>query len=303
MTELTKKEETSLVIPKEFAGFTDEEALGGMAPISEGYMKSYRYFLSRPTLKDKFQIVDNETDQVVWEGSRIDKAIIYYGHEVMRLKSGYITSPDKKENDFDEEEKKILAVTYDPKKSKGNFEANGHGKYLTNEFKDLHGNMTRLYLIMIIPGLKDITNLEPIAASFSVTTVSSFKDLVKKKDGYRIPLPYVYSDIFFKEDKSKNGTTYDRITFDFPLKDGFPVPVHKSREAYLASERGLKLLNQIIETHKAAVSNSESGSFGGFVEKEASSGEAYNVEEDIKNTFKGTVVSDANVADDDDVPF
>jgi hypothetical protein len=322
MKDLAKQETKAVAIPEAFKGFSDEEVLGGMDPIQEGYLKSFRYFLSRPTLKDKFQIVDNTTDEVVWEGNRIEKAVIYYGHEIMRLKAGYISAPDKKENDFDDEEKKILAVTYDSGKnakgeykSRGNFDSNGYGEYLTNLHKDIQGNMTRLYLIMILPGLKDVINLEPVAASFSVTTVSSFKEFVKKKDGYGIPLPYVYSDIFFKEDKSKNGTTYDRIVFDFPMEDGFPIPVFKAREAYLRSERGLTLLNEIKDTHKAATEyaeNSGGGSVLAIVEKEeipsfsdlaaenkSTFTDVDHLADTVKSQFKGTEV-DPNY---DEMPF
>jgi hypothetical protein len=320
MKDLAKQETKAVAIPEAFKGFSDEEVLGGMDPIQEGYLKSFRYFLSRPTLKDKFQIVDNTTDEVVWEGNRIEKAVIYYGHEIMRLKSGYITSPKKSDNEFDDEEKKILAVTYDSAKnakgeykSRGSFDSNGYSEYLTNLHKDIHGKMTRLYLVMIIPSIKNL-NLEPVAASFSVTTVSSFKEHVKNKKIYNVPLPYLYSNIFFEEDKAKNGTVYDRIVFDFPMKDGFPLSVFENREAYLNSKRGVTLLNEIQDTHKAATEYSEnSGGSGSIVveeegipsysdlaaESKSTFTDVDHLADTVKSQFKGTEV-DPN---SDEMPF
>lgn len=294
MTDLTTKQtDTGLVIPKEFAGFTSEETLGGMAPIQEGYLKSFRYFLNRPSTRTKFQIVDNQTNATVWEGDEIKGATIFYGHEIMRLKKGHVQNPGKNEADFTDEENEIVAVTYDKARSKGNFEANGYGKYLTNQFKDLHGKMTRLYLVMLIPGGKENTygtGTELVAASFSVTTCKSFNALRKTAQSFNLPLPLMRARIFFSAAKSEGGQEYDRVDFEF-LKDakGTPVFSYKSPEAYRTSEFGVSMLNAIIDTHKAAVANAESGDFGGFVEKETV---AYDVEADIKSTFKGEEVAD-----------
>jgi hypothetical protein len=314
MKDLAKQETKAVAIPAEFQGFTEEEALGGMNPIQEGYLKSYKYFLSRPSTLGKFQIVDNDTDQVAWEGDKIENAVIYYGHEVMRLKRGHVEAPGKQEADFTDEENEILAVTYD-RASRGNFDANGYGQFLSKDHEDIHGKMTRLYIIMLIPSLKDKIGLELIAASFSVTTIKSFRDLMKLKKQYNVPLPYLYANIFFKEDKSEKGQVYQRIVFDFPkAENGFPKPVHKSREAYLESPRGLTMLNEVIETHKGAVEYAEK-SYGGasvVVEKEgipsysdiaAESKSTFtdvdHLADTVKSQFKGTEV-DPN---SDEMPF
>jgi hypothetical protein len=304
MTELAKQENKAMALPAAFQGFTEEEALGGMSPIQEGYLKSFKYFLSRPSTLGKFQIVNNATDEVVWEGDKIEKAVIYYGHEVMRLKRGHVEAHGKNEADFTEEENEILAVTYDPKKSKGNFESNGYGEYLTNLHKDIQGKMTRLYLVMIIPSLKDKIGVELVAASFSVTTSKSFRDLVKQKDQYGVPLPFLYANIGFKEDKSEKGQVYQRIVFDLPKDaNGFPLPVFESREQYLSSKRGLNLLNEIILTHKGAVENAERSGFGGEKVVEApASGSTFG--DYVKEEFHGTDVDPASVPNlDEEEPF
>jgi len=308
MNELQTKQTTAVALPAAFQGFTEEEALGGMSPIQEGYLKSFKYFLSRPSTLGKFQIVNNANDEVVWEGDKIEKAVIYYGHEVMRLKRGHVEAHGKNEADFTEEENEILAVTYDnPKKSKGNFELNGYGEYLTNLHKDIQGKMTRLYLVMIIPSLKDRIGVELVAASFSVTTSKSFRDLVKQKDQYGVPLPFLYVNIGFREDKSEKGQVYQRIVFDLPKDpNGFPIPVFKSREQYLASERGLNLLNEIIITHKAAVENAERYGFGGekAVSEAPASGSTFG--DYVKEEFHGTDVDPSSVVSlpgDEEEPF
>jgi hypothetical protein len=299
MTDLTKQE-NKIAIPEAFKGFTEEEALGGMNPIQEGYLKSYKYFLSRPTTKGKFQIVNNDTQDIVWEGSEIKGAVIYYGHEVLRLKKGLVESPEKNEADYTDEEAEILAVTFDPQNSKGNFESNGYGRYLTKEFDHLQNKMRRLYVVMILPNPEYKTGLELVAASFSITTIKSFNSLRKSIRGYgMLPLPLVRSRLFFTESKSESGQLYDRVDFELETDGkGNLSYVHKSREDWLSSPRGKSLLDKIIETHKGAVENAERS---GGVEREVISGESSvsmdEAAEIVKDKFHGTVV------DDSDLPF
>jgi hypothetical protein len=311
MTELTTKQATQIAIPSEFQGFTEEEALGGMSPIQEGYLKSFKYFLSRPSMKARFQITNNETDEVAWEGSKITGAVIYYGHEVLRLKKGHVESVGKNESDFTDEENEILAVSYDAINSKGNFEINGYGKYLTKEYAELQGKMRRLYLIMVIPGKEYGTGTELVAASFSITTIKSFNALRKLLKGYSLPLPIVKTEIFFSDAKSESGQEYDRIDFGLMKKeDGSVLFSHKSREGYLSSPLGKPLLDNIILTHKAAVENAERSGFGSSATEKEVVG-ATTVEEpaqpagsqfgewvdEVKTQFKGTIV------DPDEMPF
>jgi len=299
MAELAKQETKAMAMPSEFAGFTEEEALGGMNPVQEGYLKSYKYFLSRPTTKGKFQIVDNDTDTVVWEGSEIKGAIVYYGHEVLRLKRGQVESPDKSETEYTDEENEILAVTYDPFNSKGNFESNGYGKYLTKEFADLQGKMRRLYVIMILPGKEYGTGVELVAASFSITTIKSFNALRKSIKMYgMLPLPLVRTRLFFTEAKNDNGITYDRVDFELEKDDkGNLSFVHKSADAYRASERGASLLNKIVDTHKGAVENAER-SGGGEREVTPVNDTLNDMANYTQEKFKGT-----DVTNNDDLPF
>lgn len=300
MTDLTKQNETALVIPKEFQGFTEAEIMGGMNPIQEGYLKSFKYFLSRPTMKDKFKIVNNETDETVWEGSEIKGAVIYYGHEILRLKRGYVESLNKNEVDFTDEENEILAVTYDAHNSRGNFDANGYGAYLTKEHAEIQGKMRRLYLIMTLPGKEYGTGLDLVAASFSVTTIKSFNALRKVVKGYNLPLPILRTNIFFSEAKSKSDQEYDRVDFGLAKKeDGSVLFSHKSADAYKTSPYGVKMLEDIILTHKGAVENTERSGFGTAVtEKEIpSSGQEFA--ESLKESFKGTDI-DPN---SDEMPF
>jgi len=305
MTGLTTTNTTAMAIPKEWQGFTEEEANGGMAPVQESYLKSYRYFLSRPSMKAKFQIVDNETDKVVWEGAKIEGAVIYYGHEVVRLKKGHVGSPDKSEADFTDEENEILAVTYDPANSKGNFELNGYGKYLTKEYADLKGKLTRLYLVMMLPGKEYNTGLNLVAASFSVTTIKSFNSLRKAIKTYgAIPLPFFETEIFFSDAVSKSEQEYERI--DFALRkdeNELPIPKFKSPDAYRESKNGLGLLNAIIDTHKGAVQNAERSGFGSGIAEADVTVPAYSVEDDIKDTFKGKEVADPLASKEDKGPW
>ncbi len=299
MTDLTKQNETAVAIPKEFQGFTEEEVMGGMAPIQEGYLKSYKYFLSRPSLLGEFQIIDNATDEVIWEGSEIKGATIYYGHEVIRLKRGHVESPEKKENDFTDEENEILAVTYDPLNSKGNFEINGYGQYLTKEHEEIRGNMTRLYLFMILPKSYK-TGVDIVAASFSVTTVMSFNALRKVAKGYNIPLPLVRTNIFFSNAESKNKTKYQRIDFTLAKDaDGNLQFAHPSIDVYRTSPYGVKMLNEIALTHRAAVENAEGSNFGTAVTEKEIPSPGQEFAESLKESFKGTDV-DPN---GDDMPF
>lgn len=304
MSELAKQS-TAIEIPKEFEGFTEEEALGGMTPIQEGYLKSFKYFLSRPSMKAKFQIVNNETDEVVWEGAKIEGAVIYYGHEVLRLKKGHVESPGKNEVDFTDEENEILAVTYDAQNSKGNFESNGYGKYLTKEYADLQGKMRRLYIVMIIPSLKAQLGLELVAASFSVTTIKSFNALrktVRSLGKTPLPLPVLKTDIFFSEAKSESGQEYDRIDFALSRKpDGSLDFAHQSADAYRTSPRGVQLLNKIIETHKGAVQSVER-SFVGEREVKAISSFDETVSA-FTEGFKGKEVPADSVPGGDEAPF
>lgn len=289
MTEIAKQN-SALAIPKELQGFTEAEALGGMNPIQEGYLKGYKYFLTRPSMKGKFSIVNNDTNEEVWSGTEIKGAVIYYAHEVLRLKRGHVESPGKNEVDFTDEENEILAVTYDALKSKGNFEINGYGEYLAKEHADIQGKMRRLYIIMMIPGDEYKTNGDLIAASFSVTTIKSFNALRKSIKAYgMLPLPLLTTNIFFTEAKSESGQEYDRI--DFALaKDpkGGLIFAHKTRDEYLKSPYGVKLLNDIILTHKAAVENTQSSGFGSVVTEKEVGGSSFSP---IKET------------DSDEMPF
>jgi hypothetical protein len=299
MSELTiKSNENKIMIPKEFQGFTEEEVLGGMAPVQESYLKSFKYFLTRPSMKAKFQIVDNTNDEVVWEGNEIQGAIIYYGHEVLRLKKGHVFSEGKNEADFTEEENEILAVTYDAARSSGNFNANGFGQYLSPKFKELQSKMRRLFLFMILPKQYN-TGSEVVAASFSITTIKSFNDLREKLKTYGpIPHPLVRVNIFFSDAKSKSGQEYDRVDFALTKgEDGGLKYSHSSREGYLKSEFGKSLLDKLILTHRAVVEYTENQTLPTVAITSNSGSKFEEYVEAVKDTFKGTEV------EDDRIPF
>jgi hypothetical protein len=305
MSNLTTQTTTAIAIPEGLRGFTQEEILGGMNPIVEGYRKSYKYFLSRPGTLGKFQVIENSTEKVIWEGDKIEGAVIYYAHDIMRLRRGHIEAPDKPERDFTEDEKTLLAITYDPLKSRGSFDSkydsNGYSKYLTSEFKDLHRKMKRLYVIMLLPKSFG-TGAEPVLASFSITTNKTFNALRKTTEMYGLPLPLFKTNIFFTEAKSENKEDYLRIDFGI-VKDakGGPVFTFDSRDKYVSSPYGAKLLNDIKETHEGAVRNAERSSFGGssIAVESSSPGISTFTElvETVKDEFKGTEV------DPNEMPF
>jgi hypothetical protein len=301
MSNLTTQQQTAIAIPEGLRGFTQEEILGGMNPIVEGYRKSYKYFLSRPGTLGKFQVIDNSSEKVIWEGDKIEGAVIYYAHDIMRLKRGHVEAPGKPERDFTEDENSLLAITYDSVKSKGSFDANGYGEYLTNLHKDLHPKMKRLYVIMLLPKSFG-TGTEPVLASFSITTNKTFNALRKTTEMYGLPLPLFKTNIFFTEAKSENKEDYLRIDFEI-VKDakGQPVFTFDSRDKYVSSPYGAKLLNDIKETHEGAVRNAERSSFGGSsITVESSSPGISTFTElvgTVKDQFKGTEV------DPNEMPF
>ena len=288
---------TTTAIPAEYMGFTEAEALGGMDQIQQGYFQSYKYTLTRPTIKSNFQIKNSQTDEIVWTGSEIKNAVIYYGHEVMRLKDGYISAPGKDEANFTDDENKFVAQTYDPKNSRGNFDANGLGEYLGREHEGLHKRMIRLYLFMILPEEIYCTGTDVVAASFSATTVMSFKALRTSFTAEGLfPLPFIKCSIGFEGAKSLVGKEYDRVVFRMQKKDDLPHFSFKSREMYLTNAYGLPLLEKIIDTHNGAIESTESISFGGkelvVSHRDVLSAATSITADGVKETFKGTEVED-----------
>lgn len=288
---------TGIAIPAKYMGFTEAEALGGMDQIQQGYFQSYKYTLTRPAIKAKFQIKNNQTDEIVWTGSEIKNAVIYYGHEVMRLKDGYISAPGTSEAHFTDEQNKNVAQTYDVKNSRGNFDLNGLGQYLGREYKELHVKMIRLYLFMILPENVYCTGTDVVAASFSVTTVKSFNALRNSiKDHGMFPLPFIKCSLGFEDAKTESGQEYQRIVFNIEQKDDLPNFSFKSREMYLTNSYGLPLLNKIIDTHKGAIESTESSSFGGrelvVSHRDVLSAATAITADGVKETFKGTEVDD-----------
>jgi hypothetical protein len=87
---------------------------------------------------------------------------------------------------------------------------------------------------------------------------------------------------------------YDRVDFALAKsEDGGLSYVHKSADAYRTSDRGLKLLNAIVETHKGAVESTES-----YVAEREVTPEPTATQQ-VKDAFQGTDVT----AETDDIPF
>lgn len=259
-TEIEKSSDLPIQVPDAWKGFTEEEALGGMAPVFQGYVKKYKFFMYSNNAGG-FAMIDNETDRevIVSEiGQRI-KAIILFAHHVKILQKGHEARLTDSPSKWPEEMKEVLAMSYDDA-SPGNFIVNGFENYLKKPDREF--TSTKLYVIAVFPDLP--SGWEPVICSFGITsdspkrpnTLSTARlalSQFNRKSGANIPLNFVYTEMFFVADKNANEETYQRPGFSLPTKDGIPYPAFNSIEHYRAHISGEKLLREVIKNHKEAV--------------------------------------------------
>ncbi len=310
--ELMQTTGSQLVVPASFLenGFTEDEALSGMPPADQSYLKSFPYFIR--SKNGSFEIRDNAKDEPVWSGNEIKGAIVYFGHEISRLKLGHVKGLQTDEKTWSDEDKEVVAISYD-RQSQGNFPFGGHESFLGRQHKDIHPKMKRLYIFIVAPSLKLENKFGVIAGSFGISTAKGFSGVRKELDQLTIPvtengktvmkkanlpLPFVKVDIKFVPETNANGDDFQRITFEFSKneKTGGLDFAFKSPQHYRESGMGLALLEKIIESHKAAVELAEKNQLM------MSSGQSEKTVQGLESM--GTdVTSEINADSDDDIPF
>lgn len=262
--------EQALVVAGDHGGFTEQEAVDGMPPVVQSYVKSYPFFLRSDN--GTFELRDNrkeDKDSVVWTGPAIDSAVLYLGHHTKTLRLGDVRGLETDSDTWSDEDKELVALSYDAR-SKGNFEINGYGDYLRKPLWDKVG--TRLYVFGIFKNLP--SGLNPVACSFGITADSikkpgSFSNLRLQIERIRLgngepanfPLQYLVCELHHTPDKDATGKkSYQRVAFGLAKKDGKIMTAFDSKEQYLKDPRGLEMFRKIKKTHDAAVEYAESGS-------------------------------------------
>lgn len=260
-TAIEKTSDLPIQAPDAWKGFSEEEALGGMAPVFQGYVKKYKYFMYSNNAGG-FAMIDNESDKEIFVseiGQKI-KAIILFAHHVKVLQKGHLARLTDSPSKWTDEMKEVMAMSYDDA-SPGNFIVNGFENYLKKPDREF--TSTKLYVIAIFPDLP--SGMEPVVCSFGITSDSPKRpntiattrlelSQFNRKAGINIPLNFVYCAMFFVADKNANEETYQRPGFMLPKNnDGLPYPVFESIEQYRKSAIGEKLLREVIQNHKEAV--------------------------------------------------
>jgi len=263
-TAIEKASDFPIQVPKEWQGFTEDEALGGMAPVFQGYVKKYKYFMYSNNAGG-FAMIDNEADKEIFVseiGQKI-KSIILFAHHVKVLQRGHVERLTDSPSKWPEEMKEVLAMSYDDA-SPGNFIVNNFENYLKKPDREF--TSTKLYVIAIFPDLP--SGWEPVICSFGITSDSPKRpntlatarlalNQFNRKSGANLPLQFVYVEMFFVADKNANDETYQRPGFSLPNKEGIPFPAWNSVAHYKAHHAGEKLVREVIRNHEEAVKAKE----------------------------------------------
>lgn len=248
-----------LIIPG--AGqFTEDEVQGGMDTGSEGYVSQYPYMISMDGAKFSVKKTDDENAEPIL----LDKleAIVFYGHGVYRLHQGTLKGNTSDFNQWSDDDRALVAQTYASPwsrvhPSRGNFDSAGVGKYLDE--KELRKElMKRQYIVMALPGVLPAGALA--IATFGSTAMKAFNDYANMVRGYKVPMPYVLTEISLKQTKSERGFTYQQVVFSLMKNDdGQARTSVKGESAY--RQHLLPVLEKVKETHEHAIKMAENQSF------------------------------------------
>lgn len=256
---------TGMVISGNF-DFTEDEALAGMSPVIQGYMKSYRYFMR--SINGVFEIRDNQTDEIIEKLETIDKAIIIYAHHTKTLTRGAMQGRIGKMSEWPDEDRDLVALSYD-EKSKGSFVIAGVEDYLR---KPLWSAVkTRVFVFAMFPSLK--TGSEVVACSFGITTDTVKKPgslanyrlaigNIRKSDGQpaNLPMQFLLGEIYHVPDENEDGEGYRRVCFRLKMnKNGSPCLAYTDAQTYREHPRGMQLHAKVKKSHDIAVEYAESG--------------------------------------------
>lgn len=209
-------------------------------------------------------IKDQQTDEKKWNGDKL-RMIILHGHHVYKLKEFMKSRPDAKSDSLTDEEKKLLAITYDlPKVSVGNFELTGNKQYLTNpKLFDIVKRSGRINFYCLLPDNPEIDGV--VFASFSASGASRYDGLLKASKMLPYPvLPYYIVELSHEQAESKDKQKYRKPVFKFVTDPAYVTETNKAgymQVADIATMRAkiLPLSKQIQDLHKMAIAQTEQG--------------------------------------------
>ena len=282
-TNLIAKPGKQLAKLSDFADISREEVQGGM-DTQGGYLASYSKLIK--TQQDKFEIIDQTSNNVVKTLDKLENAIVFYAHPVYRLYRGTVNGETSDMQSWEETDREIVAMSYDNPygklhSSRGNFDKEGFGDWLDNkEKKKLLSK--RLYVFISLP---NIYPGEIIPATFGITAQKQLSSVIQMLRMINLNLAMVYQQISLVSEKSKQGYAYNRVCFDICVDgEGRPIPVVNSSEIY--RQKIKPILNKIIDTHEFAALYQEQST--GLVKGESSPSEVDITPENLN---------------DDDIPF